>query len=247
MCGRLVAGRRPDVFARRMASQTFSRASGRRQAARLLRMAKGFTNHTPNGKASTFAPPERSPKFGKNRGSRGGSQGAAGLHSGAISGEKWGSRKGCKLAKPKKKRGSQSDQADFYNTKKEPRNVQASPPTALAPAPARRPHRFRILLRRSAQAVGVQQRTVFKRRNALAIRCRARQVVVVRRARETHAGKINDLISAAVEENKKVDFSAGRARKRKELNVWFCKRCVFADVWSPTSDQTSSNVELFYT
>ena len=183
-----------------MASQTFSRASGRRQAARLLRIVKSFTNHTPNGKASTFGPPERSPKFGQKYGAaEGGSQGAAGLHSGAISGEKWGSRKGCKLAKPKKKRGSQSDQADFYNTKKEPRNVKASPPTALAPAPARRPHRFRILLRRSAQAVGVQQRTVFKRRNALAIRCRARQAVVVRRTRETRAGKINDLISAAVQ------------------------------------------------
>ena len=73
--------------------------------------------------------------------------------------------------------------------KKEPRNVKVSPPTALAPAPARRPHRFRILLRRSAQAVGVQQRAVFKRRNGLAIRCRARQAVVVRRTRETHAGE----------------------------------------------------------
>ena len=197
------------------------RTFGRRQAARCFRAANGFTNvfegvwPPAGGQTSSygkrlyksyskrqsfyFCPPERSPQFGKNRGSRGGSQGAAGLHSGAISGEKWGSRKGCKLAKPKKKRGSQSDQADFYNTKKEPRNVKVSPPTALAPAPARRPHRFRILLRRSAQAVGVQQRTVFKRRNALAIRCRARQVVVVRRARETHAGKINDLISAAVQ------------------------------------------------
>ena len=132
MCGRLVAGRRPDVFARRMASQTCSRASSRRQAARLLRIVKSFTNHTPNGKVSTFGPPERSPKFGQKYGAaEGGSQGAAGLHPGAISGEKWGSRKGCKLAKPKKKRGSQSDQADFYNTKKEPRNVKASPPTAF--------------------------------------------------------------------------------------------------------------------
>ena len=270
--GRPVAGRRPDVFGRQMALQiikfadfwspaggrTFShgewlhkRFRGRLAANRrpdFFEWQKALQIILQTAKLLLLDPPNEAPNSEKNNGAaEGGSQGAAGLHSGAISGEKWGSRKGCKLAKPKKKRGSQSDQADFYNTKKEPRNVKVSPPTALAPAPARRPQRFRILLRRSAQAVGVQQRTVFKRRNALAIRCRARQVVVVRRARETHAGKINDLISAAVEENKKVDFSAGRARKRKELNVWFCKRCVFADVWSPTSDQTSSNVELFYT
>ena len=219
----MVAGRRPDLFERQMALQTikcadvwspaggqmFSHgewlrkrfrgrlAAGRRPDFFVWQKALQILLHTAN--FLLLDPPNEAPNSEKIGAAEGGSQGAAGLHSGAISGEKWGSRKGCKLAKPKKKRGSQSDQADFYNTKKEPRNVKVSPPAALAPAPARRPHRFRILLRRSAQAVGVQQRTVFKRRNALAIRCRARQVVVVRRARETHAGKINDLISAAVQ------------------------------------------------
>ena len=218
MCGRLVAGRRPDVFARRMASQTFSRASGRRQAARLLRMAKGFTNHTPNGKASTFAPPNEAPNSEKIGAAEGAAKGQPGCTRGQSLGKSGAAGKGVNSPNLRKKRGSQSDQADFYNTKKEPRNVKVSPPTALAPAPARRPHRFRILLRRSAQAVGVQQRTVFKRRNALAIRCRARQVVVVRRARETHAGKINDLISAAVQlssRGKKLFFQpGGRANAR---------------------------------
>ena len=45
-CGRLVADRRPDAFERQMALQIMLRGtSGRRQAARRLRMAHGFTNN----------------------------------------------------------------------------------------------------------------------------------------------------------------------------------------------------------
>ena len=175
--GRLAAGRRPDFFVWQKALQIIL------QTAKLL-----------------LLPPRTKPQIRKKIGAaEGAAKGQPGCTRGQSLGKSGAAGKGVNSPNLRKKRGSQSDQADFYNTKKEPRNVKASPPTALAPAPARRPHRFRILLRRSAQAVGVQQRTVFKRRNALAIRCRARQVVVVRRARETHAGKINDLISAAVQ------------------------------------------------
>ena len=204
MCGRLVAGRRPNVFARRTASQTFSRASGRRQAARLLRMAKCFTNHTPNGKASTFGPPERSPKFGKNRGSRGGqprgaAKGQPGCTRGQSLGESGAAGKGVNSPNLRKNGAANPTKQTFIILIRNHATLKCRPRPPSPPAPARRPQRFRILLRRSAQAVGAQQRTVFKRRNALAIRCRARQVVVVRRTRETHAGKINDLISAAVQ------------------------------------------------
>ena len=131
--GRLVAGKRPDVFERQMALQMikfsdvwspasgqtlshgdlhYTRFRGRLAAGRrpnFFERQKGFTNHTPNGKASTFGPPpERSPKFGKNRGSRGGqprgaSKGQPGCTRGQSLGESGAAGKGVNSPNLRKK------------------------------------------------------------------------------------------------------------------------------------------------
>ena len=119
-----------------MASQTCSRASSRRQAARLLRIVKSFTNHTPNGNVSTFGPPERSPKLGKKRGSReGAAKGQPGCTRGQSLGKSGAAGKGVNPPNLRKNGAANPTKQTFIILKRNHATLKCRPRPPSPPRP----------------------------------------------------------------------------------------------------------------